>query len=235
MPTALWLILMLILAAAAMFAMSWAAWRYWWFWRNPARTPPEGEQILSPADGTVVYVRRVEEDEPVLSIKRGRAARVSEITRASIPGPKLLIGVFMSPLDVHYNRAPLGALLEYVRQYPARGRNRFMAAMFWRTLLRQHSFHAGCDHIVTNNRTVTRWRTAFRREELSYWIVQIGAASVAGIDVFPAVGDAVERGEVFGMIRIGSQVDLILPLRDGMRTLVMPGDRVRAGASPLVE
>jgi hypothetical protein len=35
-------------------------WRYVWFFRNPPRWPPPGENIVSPADGTVVYVNRLE-------------------------------------------------------------------------------------------------------------------------------------------------------------------------------
>lgn len=35
-------------------------WRYFWFFRNPDRTPPPGSAIVSPADGTVVYVKQLE-------------------------------------------------------------------------------------------------------------------------------------------------------------------------------
>ncbi len=35
------------------------------------------------------------------------------------------------------------------------------------------------------------------------------------------------------MIRIGSQVDLVVPLRPEMSIMVQPGDKVRAGETPL--
>lgn len=35
-------------------------WRFWFFMRNPKRQPPLGEGFLAPADGYVVYVKRVE-------------------------------------------------------------------------------------------------------------------------------------------------------------------------------
>lgn len=234
MTSLIWIILSI--SAAGLLALTvWLYWRFVWFWRNPLRRPPAGDAILSPADGTVVYVREVEEDEPVIAIKRGRSIRISEIARETIPGRKIHIGIFMSPFDVHYNRAPITGRLEYARQYPASGRNRFMAMMFWRTLLRRPPLHAGGDHIVQNNRTVSRIVGERDGAMLSVWLIQIGAASVAGIDVYPDLGATMQRGEIIGMIRIGSQVDLVVSRDQAMRVLVCEGDTVRAGETPLVD
>jgi phosphatidylserine decarboxylase len=65
--------------------------------------------------------------------------------------------------------------------------------------------------------------------------VQIGSRGVNGIESHYAVGDPVERGAVFGMIRIGSQVDLVVPAREGFSVKVAPGDTVRAGETILIE
>jgi phosphatidylserine decarboxylase len=48
-------------------------------------------------------------------------------------------------------------------------------------------------------------------------------------------GGGVSKGEIFGMIRIGSQVDLILPDLPNMKIKVSEGDIVKAGESVLVE
>ncbi|MHB8174335.1 MAG: phosphatidylserine decarboxylase family protein [Nitrospirota bacterium] len=70
----------LIMTALAVFAIS--------FFRNPERHPPAGDGIvISPADGTVVYVGEV--DEP--RILKRRAVKVS---------------IFMSVFNVHVNRMP---------------------------------------------------------------------------------------------------------------------------------
>ena len=63
----------------------------------------------------------------------------------------------------------------------------------------------------------------------------IAAKTVAGIDSYVRPGAAVERGAVFGMIRVGSRVDVVLPWRDGMNVRVRPGDRVRAGETLLCD
>ncbi len=210
-------------------------WRYYWFWRNPPRVVPPGENFVSPADGTVVYVKRAAPREPVIVCKRGAAASINDIAREDLDSPKIIIGIFMSPFSVHFNRAPLGGALTSTRQYPALGRNLHMGSMHWRSVLRRLPIHGNSPHILQNNRAVTRFSGLFRGEEISWYVVQIGGGSVHGIDVYGQVGQAVEKGEIFGMIRIGSQVDLIVPDLPGLTVKVGPGDRVVAGETILVE
>ncbi|PWN07564.1 phosphatidylserine decarboxylase family protein [Rhodohalobacter mucosus] len=72
------------------------------FFRDPDRVSPEDDNlILSPADGRVVLIQEVEENEYI-----GR-----KVTQVSI---------FLSPLDVHVNRVPITGKLEYVKYYPGK-------------------------------------------------------------------------------------------------------------------
>jgi phosphatidylserine decarboxylase len=48
------------------------------------------------------------------------------------------------------------------------------------------------------------------------------------------VGQWVNKGDIFGMIRIGSQVDVMLPWKKAMTLHVKPGMKVRAGKSILI-
>ena len=226
-----------MVAAALLLGLAAGAWLFWrevWFFRNPPRTPPPQAGFVSPADGTVVYVQRVRPGEPVVLIKEGLAARVSDLVREDAAGAKLVIGVFMSPFDVHFNRAPSDGTISFIRRHGAIGGNRHMGAMHWRSLLGLEPRYAGSEHIVRNERTVTGIEADWHGEVLRLYVVQIGALTVNGIDSYLAPGHRVERGQVFGMIRIGSQVDLVVPWRQGMEVVVRPGDRVRAGESLLV-
>jgi phosphatidylserine decarboxylase len=90
-------------------------------------------------------------------------------------------------------------------------------------------------HIVQNERAVTQFLAKYKGEPLSLYVVQIGALTVNGIDSFVPPGQLVQRGATFGMIRIGSQVDLVVPWRKDFVVKVRPGDTVRAGESILVE
>ena len=62
---------------------------------------------------------------------------------------------------------------------------------------------------------MTRIESTFKGDRISYYIVQIAGRSVNGIDSYVEVGEEVSKGNIFGMIRIGSQVDLVLPYRPG--------------------
>ena len=73
-----------------------------YFFRDPDRTTPNDDSlIISPADGKVVLIQDVKEDEYV----------GEEVTQVSI---------FLSPLNVHVNRNPVSGLLEYVKYYPGK-------------------------------------------------------------------------------------------------------------------
>jgi phosphatidylserine decarboxylase len=209
-------------------------WRYVWFFRNPPRTPPDGDGIVSPADGTVVYVKEVGPDEEVITIKRGVQAGVKDIVREDLSAPKLLIGVFMSPFNVHYNRAPLAGQVEFIRHYPSPRGNLRMAPMHWRILRKREPYYENSLHIVQNERTVTCINGRYRGVPLACYVVQIAAKSIAGIDSYVQPGDEVSKGAIFGMIRIGSQVDIVVPKIDGMTVKVKPGDQVRAGETVLI-
>lgn len=225
---------LIALAAAALAAGAYLFWRRYWFFRSPPRTAPAAEGLLSPADGTVVYARVVAEGEPVVVIKKGVSATVRDIAREDLDHAKVVIGIFMSPFDVHFNRAPISAQVGFIRRHAARGANRFMTAMHWRSLLGIRPLHEGSMHIVENERVVTQFTGTFRGLLTTCYVVQIGARTVNGIDCYVPVGGRVERGAVFGMIRVGSQVDLIVPWHEGLELAVLPGQRVRAGETIVV-
>lgn len=73
-----------------------------YFFRDPERvTPDDDSLIISPADGEVVLIQEVEENEYMGS----KAIQVS---------------IFLSPLDVHVNRNPINGTLEYLKYYPGK-------------------------------------------------------------------------------------------------------------------
>jgi phosphatidylserine decarboxylase len=210
-------------------------WRYVWFFRNPSRRIPPGEHIVCPADGTVVYVKQVPAHAPVISVKNHRALSIADIVREDLSEIKVLIGVFMSPFDVHYNRAPISGRVEFIRHHPAVLKNQHMGSMHWRSILRRHPIYEHSSHLIHNERTVTQISGHFRGLPLSCYVVQIAGGSVRGIESWIKPGHRVDQGQVFGMIRVGSQVDLVVPWKQAMSVKVKPGDRVNAAESILIE
>jgi phosphatidylserine decarboxylase len=210
-------------------------WRYIWFFRNPARVAPPGESIVSPADGTVVYVKKVDPNEEVISIKKGVKLHIHDIVREDMNLPKVVIGVFMSPFNVHYNRAPMNGRIDFVRHHPSTNGNHHMGPMHLRILLNRPPYYSDSIHIGENERTVTKIIGDHKGAAFHCYVVQIAGKNVTGIDSYVTPGDNVAKGQLFGMIRIGSQVDLVLPQFPGMRINVAPGNKVRAGETILVE
>lgn len=165
-----------------------------WFFRNPERTPPspEGTNVVSPADGKVIYGG----DSPP-----GRY----------LAGPGKRVSIFMSPLNVHVNRAPVSGKVVDVRYNPGE----YFAAYADKASLRNEQ--NGVTIETTGGARVT--------------YVQIAGFIARRIvnDVRP--GDVVRQGRRVGMIRFGSRVDVYLPASAELR--VREGEHVRAGESIL--
>jgi phosphatidylserine decarboxylase len=135
---------------------------------------------------------------------------------------------------VHYNRTPLTGRVEFIHHHPARDKNHNMASMHWRTVLGRRPFYRQSMHIIENERTVTKIQAEFVGKPFPYYIVQIAGKSVDGIDSYFKPGEILEAGQIFGMIRIGSQVDLVVPDLPGMQVKVNSGEKVRAGETILI-
>jgi len=161
-----------------------------YFFRDPERSaPPDDRLVVSPADGRVVAV-------------------VAEREERFLAAPATRISIFMSPLDVHVNRAPVSGAVAEVRHTPGKFRAAFK------------------DKASLDNE---RNAVVLQSGEQRYLLVQIAGALARRIVCRLAPGDRVRRGERVGMIMFGSRVDLFLPA--GVTPLVTAGVRVKAGAS----
>jgi phosphatidylserine decarboxylase len=112
---------------------SFLAWRFWYFFRDPVRRPPSGQNVVSPADGRVLYVRQVQAGTLPNPVKAGVAVPLDDWlgTPASADGG-ILIGIYMTPLSVHYNRAPIASRISAVVPRTARHENLSMVRAFMR-------------------------------------------------------------------------------------------------------
>lgn len=170
--------------------------------------------------GVVWFFRDPEREIPVepgvvVSPADGRIVAVEEITDDFVGGRAVLIGVFLSVFNVHMNRAPVAARVVGLRYR----RGRFLNA------LRPESARE-------NERMEVRLeQTGFPGRRLV--VRQIAGAIARRIVCWAAPGDAVGRGERFGMIKLGSRTELVLPLEPGLEILVSAGQKVRAGATVL--
>jgi phosphatidylserine decarboxylase len=166
------------------------------FFRHPNRTPPTRPGlVVAPADGLVCLIEE--------------AAAPPELGRGSEEVPR--ISIFLSLLDAHVQRAPVGGEVLAVEHRPG-------------------SFHSAdlAEASADNERNSVVIRTPEGHEVV---VVQIAGLIARRIicDVHP--GESVKLGDTYGLIRFGSRLDTYLPA--GSEVLIELGQHSLAGETVL--
>ena len=144
------------------------------FFRDPKKNLIINEnQIISPCDGKVVVIEETEETE-YLNEKRKQ------------------ISIFMSPLNVHNNRYPIGGIIKYFKYHPGK----YLVA-----------WHPKSS--TDNERTTVVVEDAKGRSVL---FRQIAGALARRIVFYDKENEKVDQSAECGFIKFGSRVDLLLPL-----------------------
>ena len=155
------------------------------FFRDPRRQAPSTTGIVvAPADGRVTRVKVAGGDD----------------------GTKSLVSIFLSPLDVHVNRAPIAGTIEKI-DYRS---GKFLMATSERAR----------DENEQNTLTIAG-------ADITVKCSQIAGILARRIVCWKREGDRLECGERFGMIKFGSRTDLMLP--STVEILVKEGMHVRGG------
>lgn len=156
------------------------------FFRDPAREiPKDANAIVSPADGVVVSIDEFE-TEPFGTGKR--------------------LAIFMSPLNVHINRAPADGEVVSVQHFPGK---------FYRAFDEKAS--------LENERVDMLLST----ERGSIIIKQIAGIIARRIVCRAKIGDKLKRGQKYGIIHFGSRVEIVLP--KNAEFIASIGDKVIGG------
>ena len=182
----------------------------WLFYRDPDRLiPKEPGLVLSPADGTVIYVRRLEAGEPLRCDKNGAAMVLDEVKGTPLEQEALWqVGISMVFTDVHVNRSPIAGKVSLVHHRPGK----FLSLRLKEALN------------VNERQTMVIGDGDFQ-----ICLVQIASRLVRRIESYVSANQQVQRGQRIGMIKFGSQVDLFLPVRAISRPEVSEGQRLTAG------
>lgn len=158
------------------------------FFRDPRREPPDDPRlVVAPADGRVTRVNQVE---------------------AGNPQSATLVSIFLSPLDVHINRAPIAGEITNV----AYTRGKFLMA-------------------TNQNASLVNEQNALtiRGEQITVVCKQIAGILARRIICWKRAGERVSLGERFGLIKFSSRTDILLPPQ--VEVLVQKGARVRGGVT----
>lgn len=158
------------------------------FFRDPKREPPEDPRlVVAPADGRVTRVKQVEEGNQQSAT---------------------LVSIFLSPLDVHINRAPIAGEITNISYT----RGKFLMATDESASL------------VNEQNALT-----IRGEKITVVCKQIAGILARRIICWKHAGERVSLGERFGLIKFSSRTDILLPPQ--VEVLVQEGARVRGGVT----
>jgi phosphatidylserine decarboxylase len=207
------------------------------FFRDPVRPMfVDASYFFAPADGVILYQKRVAAADPILDIKGIPYSLRDAMRSPHLDGEYLVIGIFMTCYDVHINRIPYAGTLSY-RSLPAIETNNWPMIGVETALLEESGVWAHeSEYLHNNQRMLNRVVSASLR--LTYYLLQIADYDVCCIMPFELSQNApVAQNQRFSQIRFGSQVDLIIPLTEhiDLETLQETGVHVEAGVDPLVK
>jgi phosphatidylserine decarboxylase len=166
------------------------------FFRDPVRQLPDDvkeNDIVSPADGKVLLIEEI--DENIFLKSRAK-----------------LIGIFLSPLNVHINRIPASGKVEYFNYI----KGDYVVAFNEKSSERNERTVIG---VSSNN-----YRLLFK---------QIAGFVARRIICSIRQGDNIRKGEKFGMIKFGSRMDVIVP--EGSLIKVSVNQKVKGGLTVIAE
>ena len=144
------------------------------FFRNPKREVDNSDNhILAPVDGKVVVIEEVFEPE-------------------YFKDKRLMVSIFMSPINVHVTRYPVNGVVKYSKYHPGK----YLVA--WHPKASEENERTT---IVVNNRVYG---------EIMYR--QIAGALAKRIVNYAEEGMRVVQGKDAGFIKFGSRVDIYLPI-----------------------
>jgi phosphatidylserine decarboxylase len=165
-----------------------------YFFRDPERAIPKGDNIfVSPADGEVILIQNVDEGE-------------------HIKGSTLQVSIFMSPLNVHVNRAPCDGVVGSVVHTPGK----FLSAFKHEASLQNENIA-----MLLN----TKYGRVLVRQVAGF------VARRAVCRVKP--GDTLKKGQRYGIIKFSSRLDVFLPKDVDIK--IKTGDKVKAGETVIGE
>lgn len=152
----------------------------------------------------------------VVSPADGKVVTVERLPHDDfVGGPVVVIGIFLSVFNVHINRVPVRSRV--IGLHYRRGK--FLNALRAASVRENEQLAVRIEEADAPHRRMV--------------VKQIAGAIARRIVCWVAPGETLERGDQFGMIKLGSRTELVLPDEPQLSVEVRPGDHVQAGTSVL--
>ena len=204
--TALLTLIFLILAFIAFYFL--------WFLRNPKRNPPKKNVIVSPANGKIHKI--MYSDDRSIKIQKGLLGKIKAFI-GDVSEKCAIISITMTPLNVHYQRAPLDGKIVKIR---------YQKGKFLNAVHNSNDMQATFEN--ENNQIL------IKTEIGNIKVIQIAGFIARRIISIAKKNQYIKKGQTIGLIKLGSQVTIILP-KDKIRVTAKEGQTVIDGETVLAE
>ena len=179
------------------------------FYRDPEREIPKGKNIVAPADGKIISILEINTKN--VDIEKGIFGRIKTLT-GDVANECYVISIFMSPFDVHINRAPIQGIVKSIK---------YTQGKFFGAYNLEKSLQNEKNEIIIENK------------KLKIKVIQIAGYLARRIKCYARNNQKVNKGEKIGMIALSSQTTIIIPR--GVELKVKINDKVKSGESILAD
>ena len=179
------------------------------FYRDPKRKIPNGSNIVAPADGKIISILEIYDKS--IKINKGVLGKIKTLTK-DVAEECYAISIFMSPLDVHINRAPIKGTVKSVR---------YTKGKFFGAYNLEKSLQNEKNEIIIENKSI------------QVKVIQIAGFLARRIKCYVGKNQKVNKGEKIGMISLSSQTTIILPKTVNLRVKI--NGKVKAGETILAD
>jgi len=186
--------------------------RYYFFRDESRATVIDKDYMMSPADGVIIYQKIITSKQDNIVEIKGKDYTIDEAVdcMVDIQYPCIVIGIFMTAVDVNFNRMPTEGILSHYGLETIASYNKPMLAE------EQHLLeNKGEDlqYLFNNERVLNKVYEPHLN--LTYYFLQVADYDVRMIIPFESKQTrSMLQSERMGMIRWGSQCDLIIPYSD---------------------
>lgn len=150
-------------------------------------------------------------DRNILSPADGKVMNVTnEFERNFLNGEGTKITIFLSVFDVHVNRSPIAGEIKYQEYCCGRFRPAYKNSVGWEN---------------------ERHTIGIENDNMRILVTQIAGVLARRIVSWFTLGNLLEQGQLYGMIKFGSCTEIVMP--KGVEILVKKGERVKGGITIL--
>ena len=207
------------------------------FFRDPFRPIHiQPDRFLAAADGVILYAHpQVKPTEPVVVVKGRKLTTKDILDDKEFDRDCLVIGTYMTEADVHVNRVPTAGYLTEEHRTPYLFTHNFSMVLEQEDILEgKGSYQPDMAYLFPNERCIVS--VYCPSLSLTYYLVQVAERDIDEIANWGL--EHQHQGERYGMVRFGSQVDILIPLKKNenrFEILAKVNHHVEAGVDALVQ